>query len=107
MNKEQLLKQKQELDNQIAEIEENEYKQKIENNKIRLNKLRENKEFILSLFEHQRASCSDDYVSNGYGSASYGARCSKCHLIEILNSEWDNEFEFEVDFDIAITKITR
>lgn len=103
MNKEELLKKQKEIEKQLEDIREIEYKQRIEANRIKLDKLRNDKDFILSLFEHQRTSCSDDYISNGYGSAEYGARCNKCHLIEILNSDYDNEFEVCLDF--TITKI--
>jgi len=66
--------------------------------------LKEQKDLILSLIDHSRSSCSDDNVCNGYGSADYGARCTKCHLIELFDQEW-NDGEFEVDFDVTITKI--
>lgn len=105
MDKNELLKQQKEIESQLAKIAESEYNEKIEKNTIELGKLRENKEFVLSLFEHGITSCSDTNVSNGYGSAEYGARCNKCHLIQILNSDYDNEFK--VSFDIYITKITK
>ena len=59
--------------------------------------LKEQKDLILSLIDHSRSSCSDDNVCNGYGSADYGARCTKCHLIEIFDQEWDDG-EWEIDF---------
>jgi len=72
--------------------------------KVKIEKLREQKDLILSLIDHSRTSCSDSNVCNGYGSADYGARCTKCHLIEIFDQEW-SDGEFEVDFNVTITKI--
>ena len=105
MTKEELLKQQKEIEQQLKNIEDAEYNLRIENNRIRLDELRKNKDNILAMFEHDRTSCSDSNVSNGYGSASYGARCNKCHLIEILNSDYDNEFS--VDFNISISRICK
>lgn len=34
------------------------------------------------------------------GTAPYGARCKKCHLIEILNGEWGGKFDFSFDVNI-------
>jgi hypothetical protein len=103
VTKEDLLKQQKEIASQLKELEMIEYKANLDKNKEELDKLRVNKEIILSLLEHSRTSCSDTNVSNGYSSASYGARCSKCHLIEILNSDYENEFV--VTFGISIDKI--
>jgi len=91
------------LKSQLQEIKDKEYQQRLEKNKIKLDELRENKDFILSLFDHSRTSCSDQYPMNGY-IEDYGyARCNKCFLMEILNSEYDNSFE--VSFDININKV--
>lgn len=68
-----------------------------------IQKLRESKETIIALTNHDRTSCNDRNYNNGYGSADYGARCQKCHLIEILNGEHEDG-EFEVSFDIHIVK---
>jgi hypothetical protein len=105
VTREDLLKQQKEIASQLKELEMIEYKANLDKNKEELNKLRANKDVILSLLEHSRTSCSDTNVSNGYGSASYGARCSKCHLIEILNSDYENEFT--VTFDVSIYKIKK
>ena len=72
--------------------------------KVKIEKLREQKELVLSLINHGRTSCSDSNVCNGYGSADYGARCTKCHLIEIFDQEW-LDGDFEVDFNVRITKV--
>lgn len=77
-------------------------KEREENGK-RLALLREHKDAILSLIDHDRTSCSDDRPDNGYISSYQRSWCRKCHLIEILNEEWDNEFE--VSLDVTITKI--
>ena len=91
-----------ELQKQLLKDEEvNKLREKA---KIKISKLREQKDLILSLIDHSRTSCSDSNICNGYGSADYGARCTKCHLIEIFDKEWDDG-EWEVDFDVAITKV--
>jgi len=84
-----------ELQKQLLKDEEvNKLREKA---KIKISKLREQKDLILSLIDHSRTSCSDSNVCNGYGSADYGARCTKCHLIEIFDQEWDDG-EWEIDF---------
>jgi hypothetical protein len=110
MNKKELQAKKSELeamskdiDNQLNEIEEIERNEKVENNKIRLDILRSNKDLILSLFEHNRTSCSDENPDNGYSYVNGHSRCNKCHLMEILDEEYNNDFE--VSFDIMINKI--
>lgn len=70
-----------------------------------LEKLRENKEFVLSLFEHDCTSCSDDLIANGYMSDYGYARCSKCFLTELLNGEWKDD-RFEITFNVNIDEIT-
>jgi len=94
---EQLEKQKQILKDEKLNKRKNIAKTKIM-------KLREQKDLILSLIDHSRTSCSDSNVCNGYGSADYGARCTKCHLIEIFDKEWDDG-DWEIDFDVTITKV--
>jgi hypothetical protein len=63
-----------------------------------------NRDLILSLFDHSRTSCSDKNVSNGFMHSVGYARCSKCHLIEILNGHYDAG-EFDISFDVTITKV--
>ena len=104
MSKEELESLKKQIKLQEDEIKEKELENQRQKAKAKLDKIRENKEFILSLLEHSRTSCSDEHPCNGYGSADYGARCKKCHLIEILNDEWGNSFD--VNFEITITEIT-
>jgi hypothetical protein len=101
----ELVKENVELNKRIKEIQEKRIQMEIALNKIQLDKLREHKGLILNLIEHDRTSCSDENPSNGYGSADYVARCDKCHLIEILNSDWNNEFS--VDFNISISRICK
>jgi dsDNA-binding SOS-regulon protein len=92
--KEELAKEEAELYDKINKIRDE--KEQLHQQELILKKqevakkiqhLRENKDVVLSLVKHSRSSCSDKNVSNGYGSAEYGARCSKCHLIEILDED--------------------
>lgn len=96
------------LDKQIRqrqkEIRNQELMERKEQVKAKIAKLREHKEVLLELIQHGRSSCNDDHVCNGYGSATYGARCSKCHLIQILNNEW-GDGEFDVDIEVSITRV--
>lgn len=108
MNKEELEEESIRLNNELVEIQKQqaelrkiEIQERKEKNSVSLDYLRDNKKLILSLFHHSGTSCSDENPINGY---SYGyTRCKKCHLIEILDGDWGNEFE--VDFDINITEI--
>lgn len=61
--------------------------------------LRKNKDFLLSMLDHDRTSCSDTHVSNGWVGTK--SRCKKCHLIQILNHEF-TDGDFDVDFEIHI-----
>jgi len=104
MTKQEELKNKiKELTLELSKEEEFIYNQEIAENTEKLNSLRENKYFILALFEHGRTSCSDENPSNGYYEPQGYARCNKCQLIEILNNDFNNEFE--VTFQINISKI--
>lgn len=98
----------QELSKQVEKqqklLKEEELQKRKDIVKAKMKKLREQKDLILSLIDHSRTSCSNSNVCNGYGSADYGARCTKCHLIEIFDQEW-SDGEFEVDFNVTITKI--
>ena len=111
MTREELNAKRKELNSQLAEIEQEEKLIRQEELKKRkqeavafLKKLRENKDFILSLFEHDRTSCSDEHIANGYMSDYGYARCQKCFLTELLNEKWGDD-TFEIFFDIRIEKI--
>lgn len=57
----------------------------------------ENRETLLRFVPHGRTSCSDTDRANGFGSAEYGPRCTRCALLEV------NEFDHEVyDFDLTL-----
>ena len=104
LSKQELENLSKEIDQQRQKIKEQELKEYKEEVKAKIEKLRMNKDLLLGLIKHSRTSCSDDNVCNGYGSADYGARCAKCHLIEILNDEWlDGDFDIEID--VTITKV--
>jgi len=54
--------------------------------------------------EHDRTSCSDENLANGFDSATKctgrtAPRCIRCALLELLNSdEWDTFEEFDFSF---------
>lgn len=106
--KEELAKEEQVLYeklNKIKEeknaIHEEELKAKKKEVEKEIDYIRKHQDIILPLISHDCSSCSDEIPSNGY-SHEYGAKCRKCHLIEILNNEWGTG-DFEVDFEIIIT----
>lgn len=108
---EELELKKKELNAKLAEIEKEEQQIAQEELRIRkqeaaefIEKLRENKDFILSLFEHERTSCSDAHIANGYMSSCGYARCTKCFLTELLNGEWGDDV-FEIHFELSIEEI--
>lgn len=112
MTREELNAKRKELNSQLAEIEreeelirQEELKQRKQEAAAFLEKIRENKDFILSLFEHDRTSCSDNHIANGYMSDYGYARCSKCFLTELLNGEWGDD-RFEIIFNVSIDEIT-
>lgn len=85
------------------EIKQRKIKEKKKEVGKKLDCLREHKDFILSLIEHSRTSCSDDHPCNGYDYDRGYARCNKCYLIEILNGEWGNEID--VEFDVSFINV--
>ena len=105
MSVQELQELSKQLEKQKELLKEKELNKRKDIAKAKIGKLREQKDLILSLIDHSRTSCGDSNVCNGYGSADYGARCTKCHLIEIFDQEW-NDGEFEVDFHITITKVS-
>ena len=104
MSAQELQELSEQLEKQKQILKEEELNKRKNIAKSKMEKLREQKDLILSLINHSRTSCSDSNICNGYGSADYGARCTKCHLIEIFNKEWDDGW-WEVDFDVTITKV--
>lgn len=65
--------------------------------------LRDSRELVLRMLDHGRTSCSDDCVTNGWGSRSDGGcRCNKCGLIELMDGTEklprDMRIEFSVEF---------
>jgi hypothetical protein len=60
---------------------------------------------ILNLIDHSRTSCSDENPSNGYESDRGYARCTKCHLMEILDDHEDGINDFLVSIDFSFDKI--
>jgi hypothetical protein len=56
---------------------------------------------LLELIPHARGSCSDKFVSNGFGSADYGARCSRCALLELVETD---ALEYDVKISLEFSK---
>lgn len=109
MTKDELIKQKQvlekerkDIEDKIAEIEKTERLERIRLNEEKLNHLRQNREFVLSLFKHSSSRCSDENHINGYSWSKGYCGCEKCFLIEILDDEYSN---FEVNFGLSFSKI--
>lgn len=100
----ELMAQIGELDKKEEEIHQEELQERRELARKKIDYLREHRDFVLSLIKHDRSSCSDDHVVNGYGYGSDGherARCRKCFLIELLNGEWGDDFDVDVSVDIT------
>lgn len=104
LSKQELVDLSKKIELQQQKIKEQELKKYKEEVKVKIEKLREHKDLLLGLVKHSRTSCSDNNVCNGYRSANYGARCPKCHLIEILNNEW-LDGDFDVKIDVTIIKV--
>ncbi len=66
--------------------------------------LKQYKDIILPLIEHDRTSCSDEDPCNGYYFTDGRARCNKCHLIEILNGYHGNGFDVRLEVVIINTE---
>jgi len=92
-----------ELDKRKTELKLKQIEMRQDIAKQHIDIIRKYKDVILPLIEHDRSSCSDENPCNGFGSASYGARCNKCHLIEILDGQYGNEFD--VKFEVVIIDI--
>lgn len=104
LTKQELFDLNMEIAKRQQEIKEQELKEYKEEVKVKIEKLRDHKDLLLGLVKHSRTSCSDDNVCNGYGSADYGARCTKCHLIEILDQDW-SDGEFDIEIEVTIIKV--
>jgi len=49
--------------------------------------------------EHDKRSCNDDGISNGFeptGNGSYSYRCQRCALIEIVNGNAPEHQHFQI-----------
>lgn len=112
MTKEELEMLEKEINNTKKEIEqrdnqlkEEKYNRRIEDNKEKLQFYRDNSEFLLSLFKHRYDDCSDEYPKNS-GLDRHGLpECNKCKLMEILESDWENDYE--VDIELRLSKINK
>jgi hypothetical protein len=46
--------------------------------------------------EHDRTSCGDGLMVNGFNSSPNDPRCRRCAMLEALKHGWDHDFEFEI-----------
>ena len=97
----QLEAEKQKLDKEIKEAEAEalasaqfEVEHKIQNMSEK------EKQYILSLIDHDRSSCKDGYSENGWSWSRNKWYCRKCMLEEILNGEHGGKFDFKISVDI-------
>lgn len=104
LTNEELTKLEQNIKQRKDELKQEGIKKRQQEAHNRIQDLRDNADIILPLIDRDRTSCSDTDVANGYGSADYGARCAKCHLIEILNGEWGDRFDVKLTVDITDTE---
>ncbi len=98
----ELRKAKEAIEAELREAEEKEQQRKEDAVIAKIDALtEEQKEFILSLMDHERTSCSDSDPCNGYSYTNERFRCRKCMLMEILNHGHGGcyDFKFTVDID--------
>ena len=99
-----LREKKKEMEDEIKVLEEQALTMKKEEEAENIRFLRNNRDLVLSLIDHSRTSCSDDNPINGYDSDRGYARCDKCHLIEILDGQYDDG-DFNVSFNVNISRV--
>lgn len=111
MDHEEYLKRKEALAKEQAEIvayekelEEKRIHAEKEHAKQKIDLIREHQEAILSLVEHDRTSCDDDCLANGWGSRDNGCRCAKCVLMEVLQGNYPEDM-FEFEFNLSVRKV--
>lgn len=102
--KEELLQQERELKEKLQQIHvEQEQIRKEEaraaylKNAERLKWMREHKDVIIELIGHSRKSCVQ-------GESVNPDRCNGCWATEILNEDWNDDYE--LTFEVHIDKIT-
>ena len=100
--KEELLKQREQIDAELKQIQESEDINKRKENLDRIMYIQDHFEIFMKAMEHDRASCNDFNPCNGIGSASFGGwRCDKCALIDIIEERND---DYEVNIGVTIHK---
>lgn len=104
LSEEELLSLEKDIKKRKDAIKEEKLRKNQEIAHNHIEKLKKVKEYVLPLIEHRRTSCSDDNPCNGYYSGDGYARCPKCHLIEILNGVWGDDFDFSLN--VEIEKVT-
>ena len=97
---------KAELVAELARLEAEEAEEAATARRLRWANLLANKAALLAVFpEHDRTSCSDDNVANGFYSRSdNGPRCTRCALLEA--EEWNGE-DFEFSLELSFNYVSR
>ena len=107
MTMEEIRQKRDKLNKEMEDLQKQEDQLKNEERKIEIKRrnrlvqaMKDHKDFVLMLFpEHERTSCSDDNVVNGfYMDDTIGCRCTRCGILEILNDEMPSDLY--IDFDI-------
>lgn len=97
----ELEQMRKEIDAKIAEAKAAEVQKRRDHVREKLDSLtKEQKEFILSMMDHGRTSCSDDMPCNGFSYSNNNWRCQKCMMIEIFNEEHGTDFDFKISAEI-------
>lgn len=102
----ELAKQQADLDKQIRTMEEQELIALQNENWEKIEKMTdEEKEYILSLVEHERSSCTGHCSYNGWSEERHRFYCKKCMLEEIFSGEHYGRFKFSLDVVIEEIKV--
>jgi hypothetical protein len=84
-----------------AELQRREDDRKISETAARRHRfqmLMKHRDVLLEFVPHGRTSCSDQDIRNGLGSAEYGARCTRCALLELNEHDY-----FSYDAELSLT----
>lgn len=97
----ELKEQRDKLNKAIQEQEEAERRARENDVLDKINNMsEEEKRVVLSFMSHDRTSCDDNHIANGYSSSDNSWRCRKCMFMEILNGYHGGRFDFNISVDI-------
>lgn len=101
MTLDEMRKQRQELDKAIK-VEEARIRAERQEEVVRKIEAMsdEDKATILKYMPHDRSSCDESKLGNGYSDYYKRSWCRKCHLMQILNGDWGGRFDFNITADI-------